>query len=104
LKAEYNGRDIEENAKEYTWDFRGDQYTINHNNNFAELWHVGLNSGKKPKLIDGKHDLTGHKMMGIYELDGDSLKVCYDMTGFGRPDSFKTTPGSRRVCYYFERK
>jgi hypothetical protein len=41
--------------------------------------------------------------MGIYEVTDDTLKVCYDLTGNGRPDSFKAAKGSRRACYYFER-
>ena len=104
VDAEYDGRNIPEEAKHYSWEFQGDKYTINHNGNFAELWTVRLNSGKKPKTIDGTHKILGRKLMGIYEINGDTLKICYDLTGNGRPDSFKAAQGSRRVCYIFQRQ
>jgi hypothetical protein len=33
-------------------------------------------------------------MLGIYEFDGDKLKVCFDATGKKRPTEFKSPPGS----------
>lgn len=104
VRSEYNGLDNPEQEKEYSWEFQGHKYTIKHNGNFVQLWKVKLNSGKKPKTIDATHDITGQKLMGIYEIKGDRLKICYDLTGNGRPDSFKAAPGSRRVCFIFERQ
>jgi hypothetical protein len=56
-----------------------------------------------PKTIDGPNDLTRQRIMGIYELTDDTLRVCYDLTGNGRPDTFKCPAGSGRACYYFKR-
>ena len=103
VDAEYDGNRIPDEASKYSWDFRVDQYTIKNNGNFQELWFVEVNSSRHLKTIDSTHDITRRKVMGIYEVTDDTLKVCYDLTGNGRPDSFKAAKGSRRACYYFER-
>src|SRR5262245_3126070 len=36
----------------------------------------------------------GTVMLGIYEFDGDTLKVCFDAEGKKRPTEFKSAPGS----------
>lgn len=51
-----------------------------------------------PKTLDIKPSSgpnKGKTMQAIYELDGDTLKVCYDLSGSGRPKEFKTMPGSQ---------
>jgi uncharacterized protein (TIGR03067 family) len=103
VDTEYDGNRLAEEARKYSWEFRGDKYTIKHQGNFTERWAVQLNSGTNPKTINSTHDIVGKQFKGIYEVTNDTLKVCYDLTGNGRPDSFKATKGSRRVCYYFKR-
>ena len=55
-----------------------------------------LDPGKKPKTIDiavtgAPEDPKGtFTILGIYELDGDSLRMCWG--GPKRPTEFKTTP------------
>jgi uncharacterized protein (TIGR03067 family) len=36
----------------------------------------------------------GTTMLGIYELDGDTMKCCFDPEGKKRPTEFKTSEGS----------
>jgi uncharacterized protein (TIGR03067 family) len=109
VDVEYDGERIPDEAKKYSWEFRVDEYRIKNNDNFMELWVIEVNSSRRPKTIDSRGTLTsvgptsGRKLMGIYEVTDDELKVCYDLTGNGRPDSFKAAKGSRRACYYFKR-
>jgi uncharacterized protein (TIGR03067 family) len=110
VDVEYNGLRNPDQAKEYSWVFKNDEYTINHNGDFQELWVIEINSSRSPKTIDSTGTLTriapitgGKKIMGIYEVTDDTLKVCFDLSGNSRPDSFKADPGSRRACYYFKR-
>ena len=35
----------------------------------------------------------GKTILAIYELNGDTLRVCYDLTGKVRPTEFKTKKG-----------
>jgi len=37
----------------------------------------------------------GKTILAIYERDGDTLRVCYDLSGKSRPSEFKTTEGTR---------
>jgi uncharacterized protein (TIGR03067 family) len=59
---------------------------------------VELDAKKKPKTFDllftsGPHQ--GEKSLGIYELDGDTWKICLALAGIKtRPKAFATTPGS----------
>ena len=39
---------------------------------------------------------AGKLLPGIFELDGTTLRICYDLAGAGRPVKLETTPGSRR--------
>ncbi len=58
---------------------------------------VKLDSAKKPKQFD-LHFTAGHAKgntnYGIYELDGDTWRLCLNTTGKDRPKSFATKPGS----------
>jgi uncharacterized protein (TIGR03067 family) len=40
----------------------------------------------------------------IYELKGDTLRVCYDLAGAKRPTEFKTTAGTQLYLVTYERK
>src|SRR5215213_3588298 len=54
-----------------------------------------LDPAKKPKQIDTTHELDPGKpisQLGIYELDGDALKLCLEAAGKGRPAKFETKP------------
>lgn len=46
----------------------------------------------------------GGSLKGIYEITGDRLRVCYDLTGRQYPKSFDARPGSRQILYQFERE
>ena len=57
-----------------------------------------LDPSKSPKTIDvtmTEGPSKGTVMLGIYEIDGDTLKVCFDPHGKKRPTEFKSAPGSQ---------
>ena len=61
------------------------------------------------KRIDVHHHDTpkgtwGGHLKGIYEIKGDSLKVCYDLKGQQYPQSFDAGQGSGQVLYQFQRE
>ncbi len=54
---------------------------------------VKLNSAAKPKEIDitgAEGPNKGKKILAIYERNGDTLRICYDLSGKGRPAEFKS--------------
>ena len=67
---------------------------------------VKLNSSAKPKALDitgtdGPN--KGKTMLAIYELDGDTLRVCYDLSGKSRPTEFKTKEGTQLFLVTYKR-
>src|SRR5205807_1617746 len=58
---------------------------------------LSLDVTKKPKRFDLKFTKgpeKGNTSLGIYELDGDTWKICLGLTGKSRPTKFATKPGS----------
>jgi uncharacterized protein (TIGR03067 family) len=57
-----------------------------------------IDASRMPKTMDiistgGAN--KGRRIQAIYEIDGDTMKICYDLSGKGRPKEFKTAPGSQ---------
>jgi uncharacterized protein (TIGR03067 family) len=63
------------------------------------LWmkaKFSVNPTKSPKTIDYtllSGEDKGKQQLGIYELDGDTLKICYASPGADRPTLFTTSAG-----------
>ena len=65
-----------------------------------------LDPTRSPKQITmrvaaGKE--KGEVNLGIYELKGDTLRICYDPIGDDRPREFKTDPKSKQVLAVYKR-
>jgi uncharacterized protein (TIGR03067 family) len=62
---------------------------------------------QNPKTIDftpSEGSERGKLFLGIYEIKGDSRKLCYAPTGRQRPSEFSSQPGSGHVLVVFERE
>lgn len=66
-----------------------------------------IDATKKPKTIDsfpaGAPDKS-KPIRGIYELDGDTLRVCYGAPGKDRPTEFASKPGSGHTLQVLKRE
>lgn len=65
-----------------------------------------LDAVKKPKAMDiigtdGPN--KGKTFLAIYEVNGDSLKICYDLSGKARPEDFKTAQGTQQFLVAYKR-
>jgi uncharacterized protein (TIGR03067 family) len=47
---------------------------------------------------------AGKTFPAIYELDGDTLRICYDLSGAQRPKEFKTSKGTKLYLVTYARK
>jgi uncharacterized protein (TIGR03067 family) len=68
---------------------------------------VTYNNSPNPKEMDIKGvegPNEGKTILAIYELAGDELKICYDLSGKSRPTEFKTRPNSQLFLVTYERK
>jgi uncharacterized protein (TIGR03067 family) len=66
-----------------------------------------LNPSVKPKALDitgtdGPN--KGKTFLAIYELDGDTLRVCYDLSGKNRPTEFKTKADTQLFLVTYKRE
>jgi uncharacterized protein (TIGR03067 family) len=58
---------------------------------------IEIDTSKKPKRFDltfTEGPEMGNRSLGIYELEGDTWRICLGLTGKTRPRKFATAPGS----------
>ena len=66
-----------------------------------------LDSASKPKgmTITGTEGPNqGRTFPAIYELKGDTLRICYDLSGAKRPTEFKSIAGTKLYLVTYNRK
>jgi uncharacterized protein (TIGR03067 family) len=98
-------------TQEHTLTFTGDTFTIARNGETVIKGTFNVDAAKKPSTIDmlikeSKGDRhNGKSVVGIYELDGDSLKWCAAEPGTTeRPAEFKSEQGDKRLLVKLERE
>jgi uncharacterized protein (TIGR03067 family) len=85
------------NGEKYTWSAGGDQ---------KGSGKFKIDSSKKPKTMDcvpADGPLEGQTVEEIYELNGDTLKICFAFPGNPRPTEFKSEAGSGRWLFTYRR-
>lgn len=65
-----------------------------------------LSPADKPKTMDitgtaGPNQ--GKTFLAIYELTGDTLRICYDLEGKMRPSEFTTKAGTKQFLAFYKR-
>ena len=66
-----------------------------------------VDSASKPKgmTITGTEGPNiGKTFPAIYELNGDTLRICYDLSGAKRPTEFKSVAGTKLYLVTYHRK
>ena len=89
--------------KGMTVTFEGDKYTVKKGDEVIQAGTEKLDLSKSPKTIDvamTEGPSKGTVMLGIYEIDGDTLKVCFDPEGKKRPTEFKSASGSQTLVVH----
>jgi uncharacterized protein (TIGR03067 family) len=84
--------------KGMTVTFEGDRFTVKKGDKVIQVGTQRLDPSKSPKTLDVTvvEGLSkGAAMLGIYEISGDTLKVCFDPEGKKRPTEFKSASGSQ---------
>ena len=84
---------------------KGDQTSVTVGGQLFMKAKFTLDPSKKPKTIDylmTGGPTKGKKQLGIYELDGDTVKFCFAAPGSERPTDFK--PGERRTSSVWKRE
>jgi uncharacterized protein (TIGR03067 family) len=92
--------------KGLTLTFEGPKHTVKKGDEVIQVGTQKLDPSKSPKTIDvtmAEGPSKGAVMLGIYEIDGDTLKVCFDPQGKKRPTEFKSAPGSENFVNVHKR-
>ena len=66
-----------------------------------------LDSASEPKgmsITGTEGPNRGKTFPAIYELDGDTLRICYDLSGAKRPAEFKSVAGTKLYLVTYGRK
>jgi len=105
VSSRYDGRLQMANME---WIVNGDHYTIRMDGH-SQVDPNTFKLDASRKHIDVIHHDTppgtlGGNAKGIYEISGNLLIVCYDLTGERYPKSFDAPRGSRQVLYKFRRE
>jgi uncharacterized protein (TIGR03067 family) len=94
-----------EEAQKLTRVIKGDQYTLLRDGKVVVKGTLKVDPTKTPRMIDVLRAEEGAKpMLGIYELDGDTQKVCFTAPGKDRPAEFSATAGSGNLLSVWKRK
>lgn len=85
---------------------KGDKYTVTVGTQ-VDKGTVKLDPTAKPKTMDitgVEGPNKGKVFPAIYELNGDTLRLCYELGGKGRPTEFKSMPGSQQFLVTYKRE
>jgi uncharacterized protein (TIGR03067 family) len=88
-------RPREEVAKQ-TITFAGDKWTVRRDGKVVQAGTHQFDPAKKPPQVDAavtEGEDKGNTMLGVYELKGDRLHVCFDPMGKQRPTDFTSKAG-----------
>ncbi len=85
---------------------KDDKYTVTVGKG-VDKGTVKCNTKAKPRELDitgtdGPN--KGRKILAIYERDGDTLQICYDLSGKGRPTEFKSREGTQLFLVTYKRQ
>jgi uncharacterized protein (TIGR03067 family) len=68
-------------------------------------WTVDVSTKPKGMTVNGViGPNAGRTFPCIYEIQGDTLRICYDLSGARRPTEFKTQAGTKLYLVTYNRK
>jgi uncharacterized protein (TIGR03067 family) len=87
--------------------FTGDKWSVREDGRVIQAGTHKFDPTKKPAQVDAPVTVgegKGSTMLGIYELKGDRMKVCFDLQGKERPTSFTAKAGQMAAAIQREKK
>jgi uncharacterized protein (TIGR03067 family) len=84
---------------------KGEKYTVEVGGQSDE-GTITLDPAQSPKAMDikgTKGPNEGKTFLVIYELKGDEMRVCYDLSGKSRPSEFATKAGTQLFLVKYRR-
>ena len=84
----------------------GEKYTVTVGQ-AVDRGTLKVNAAADPRQIDitgSEGPNKGKTILAIYQHDGDTLKICYDLSGKARPAEFKTKEGTLLYLVTYKRE
>jgi uncharacterized protein (TIGR03067 family) len=106
VSMEGDGQPVPQGDPPPTITFTGNKFAVKAGEVVLQAGTQTLDPSQKPKAVDStvtEGEGKGTTMLGIYELDGDNLKACFDTQGKKRPTEFKTAAGSGHMLVVLKR-
>jgi uncharacterized protein (TIGR03067 family) len=105
VSATRDGKEMPaERVKGYKNTIKGDKFTITSAGKRAEEGTMKLHPRKKPKEVEFILGEGKKTALGIYELSGDTYKLCYASPGKDRPKEFTAKEGTGYTLSVWQRK
>jgi len=105
--AEVNGKIVDApELKDIQITISGDRYEALIKDHI-DRGSLKLDETQKPRTMDAtktEGDEVGKMIKAIYEINGDTMRVCYAMTGDARPTEFATKPDSALLLITYRRE
>ena len=83
-----------DDAQGYFRTIQGDTYTVSRYNRVLGKGTIRLDAAQTPKAIDALPAGRDKPLLGIYEFDGEKMKLCFASPGKDRPTAFTSEAGS----------
>ena len=98
-------KEEDDNAQSLFRTVKGNQYTVFLFDKPVGSGTFKIDATKKPKTIDSfPANLAGKAMLGIYQIDGNTITTCYAAAGKDRPTEFSSKKGSEQTLMVWERE
>lgn len=108
VSQEMDGKSVPpEQLAKMTIAFTGDKWSVRQDDKVVQEGTHKLDATKKPAQVDAvvtEGEGKGSTMLGIYDLKGDTLKVCFDPKGKERPTSLTAKAGQFSAVLQREKK
>lgn len=108
VSMEVDGTKIpDEDAMAYFRSVKGDRYTMSRYRKVVGKGTIELDATTKLRAIDALPDGAsgkGKSVLGIYEFDGNKLKLCFARPGTARPTEFRSKEGSGHTLTVWQRE
>jgi len=103
VEAELGGQKLpDEGVKGTKLILTGGKYR--YQNDYGDYKLYSSEKIKAMDIIGVEGPNKGKRFLAIYELDGDKLKICYDLAGKTRPTKFKTEAGTMQFLVTYQRE